>query len=60
MKAAADTTTPNSQSFQYKEAEVLFALPKYDGPPSTRFKLNQFRLGIVFCKFFYVIFRWAT
>jgi hypothetical protein len=48
MKAAAVITTPNSQSFQYNEAESLLVLPKYDGPPSTRFKLNQLRLGMVF------------
>lgn len=48
MKAAAVMTTPNSQSFQYNEADSRFELPKYDGPPFTRFKLNQFRLGIVF------------
>lgn len=47
-KAAAVMTTPNSQSFQYNEAESRFELPKYDGPPSTRFKLNQLRLGMVF------------
>ena len=47
MSDAIVMTTPKNHSFQKTDAELRLVPEKNVGPPSSRFRVNQFRLGII-------------